>query len=236
MREIIPGKRTKGKGDITLKHNDEELEREKVAEFINQYFVNVGSQTPGDLMGTPLSDPTGTIELATDNQRINEHVDLATSRDELLSDCNPLSKSMEAFAIDPIINEEVLRLVKSINTSKSSGITNLSSKLLKEAFLVLTKHLTFLFNLSLGNLLYPDDWKQALVVPIPKQGDSHSVSNYRPISLLPLPGKILEKLVHSQLSNYLEENDLLEDNQFGFRKERSTMHAASSLIIISTLA
>ena len=66
--------------------------------------------------------------------------------------------------------------------------------------------------------------------PIPKSGDLKKVDNYRPISLLPLPGKILEKLIHTQLSFYLEEDNILSNNQFGFRKQRSTSHAISQLL------
>ena len=56
------------------------------------------------------------------------------------------------------------------------------------------------------------------------------VNNYRPISLLPAPSKILEKIVHDQLSLHIEENRLMSDFQYGFRKNRSTMHAVSQLV------
>ena len=86
-----------------------------------------------------------------------------------------------------------------------------------------------MFNLSLETTIFPADWKRALVVPIPKTGDLTSVQNYRPISLLPLPGKILEKLVHSQLSCFLESNSLLSPAQHGFRREHSTVHSIDQL-------
>ena len=72
---------------------------------------------------------------------------------------------------------------------------------------------------------YVDSWKRALVVPIPKQGNLSKVQNYRPISLLPLPGKILEKLIHQQLSNYFESELLLAAEQHGFRRNHSTIHS-----------
>ena len=65
-------------------------------------------------------------------------------------------------------------------------------------------------------------WKQAVVIPLPKEGDTLNVGNYRPISLLPLPGKILEKIVHDRLMSYLEANNILDKNQGGFRKKHST--------------
>ena len=125
---------------------------------------------------------------------------------------------------------EVEALIHKINVSKSSGITMLTSEILKDCFQILSDKLTYLFNFSIRATSFPNQWKYALVIPIPKQGDSKVVENYRPISLLPLPGKILEKLIHTQLSFYLEENELLTENQFGFRKQRSTSHAISQLL------
>ena len=67
------------------------------------------------------------------------------------------------------------------------------------------------------------------MIPIPKAGDATKVQNYRPISLLPLPGKILEKLVHKQLSSHLESNVILSKWQYGFRQGRSIMHSVAQL-------
>ena len=66
--------------------------------------------------------------------------------------------------------------------------------------------------------------------PGPKVGTPRKPENYRPISLLPLLGKILEKLVHTQLSAHLENNEYLSENRFGFRRQRSTLHAISQLL------
>ena len=88
---------------------------------------------------------------------------------------------------------------------------------------------TWLYNLSLTATSFPDQWKRALVILIPKTGNLSNVQNYRPISLLPLPGKILEKLVHQQITTHLEENSLLAGSQHGFRKKHSTLHSIAQL-------
>ena len=77
---------------------------------------------------------------------------------------------------------------------------------------------------------FPKAGKKAKVIPIPKTGDLSDVSNYRPITLLPTPGKILEKLVHNQLVNNLEEEELMTEFQFSFCKSRSTSHARTQLL------
>ena len=79
--------------------------------------------------------------------------------------------------------------------------------------------------MSLSSGLFPNSWKEALVIPIPKAGTPTDVNNYQPISLLPLPRKVLEKLVHRQLSGFLELNSLLVPMQHGFREGHSTIHS-----------
>ena len=117
---------------------------------------------------------------------------------------------------------EVLKLCKDINVNKSSAIDELSTKILKPAFVTLVDQLTFLFNLCLQNSHFPEAWKQTIVTPLPKEGDLSQCTNYRPISLLPLPGKILEHIIHNGLETHLEGNNLLNQEQGGFRKNNST--------------
>ena len=133
----------------------------------------------------------------------------------------------DLWSIHPFTVNEVFKMIKDINVSKSSGLHNLSSFIVKEAFTVLVEVVTYLFNLSISSSKFPKAWKDALVIPIPKSGDLSKVQNFRPISLLPLPGKLLEKLVHKQLSEHLESKSLLTDVQHGFRKSHSTVHAVA---------
>lgn len=76
---------------------------------------------------------------------------------------------------------------------------------------------------------FPKQWKKAIVVPILKSGDANQPQNHRPISLLPILSKILEKVIANQLTNYLEENHLLSNTQHGFRARLSTETALTKL-------
>ena len=70
---------------------------------------------------------------------------------------------------------------------------------------------------------FPEIWKKAILVPIPKKGKAAGDPlSYRPISLLPIMGKVLESLVHPRLERYLLERKLIPDFQTGFRKGHST--------------
>ena len=105
----------------------------------------------------------------------------------------------------------------------------LSSKLCKDAFVVLTNQLAHLFNCSLASGIFPDKWKVAKILPLFKGGDRENVNNYRPVSLLPLPGKLLEKIVHKRILTFWDDNTFLSNNQGGFRKGHSTTATIGNL-------
>ena len=88
-------------------------------------------------------------------------------------------------------------------------------------------------NQSIISGIFPEAWKLATVIPLPKVNNPSGVSDYRPISLLPLPGKLLEKLLHYYiitLIEYLENNNLLTNKQNGFRKNHNTNDTVLKLV------
>ena len=125
--------------------------------------------------------------------------------------------------------EEVNKLCKGIEVMKASGMDKLSTKVCKDAFMVLGHQLTYLFNCSLEKAVFPHKWKVAKVVPLFKGGSREDVGNYRPVSLLPLPGKLLERIVHKGITKFWEERQFLTDNQGGFRKGFSTVSTIADL-------
>ena len=118
---------------------------------------------------------------------------------------------------------EVTDLVKNIFISKSCAIEGLSTRIIKDAFLVLTFELTYLYNKCLQSGIFPKSWCISMVTPIPKtKVKSTKAGDWRPISQISLSGKLLEKIVHMQLYKNLQLNNILSDRQFGFRKGLST--------------
>ena len=106
---------------------------------------------------------------------------------------------------------------------------NIEYLICKDALTVLAHQLTYLFNCSLSTAVYPSAWKRAKVVPLFKGGDREDVNNFRPVSLLPLPGKLLEKIVHKTISEFFDENHFLSAQQGGFRKGHSTVNTIADL-------
>ena len=85
--------------------------------------------------------------------------------------------------------------------------------------------LCHIINMSLSTGNYPDKLKLVKVIPIHKGCSTHELNNFRPISLISVFDKIIEKIIHSRLYNFLELHNILYENQFGFRKDNSTIYA-----------
>ena len=125
-------------------------------------------------------------------------------------------------------DEQILSLLSSLNARKATGADGISAKMLKLTGSSIVNSLVKLFNLSLKSGIFPSDWKFARVVPIPKGGNHQSPSNYRPISILPIISKLLQKHVHNLLFQHLSNNCPLSPNQWGFTEGKSTTTALLS--------
>jgi len=109
--------------------------------------------------------------------------------------------------------------------NKSPGVDNIGPKILKEISSEIVPALTYIFNLSFSAGLVPESLKLAKVIPVFKKGDQTEPGNYRPISLLTIIDKILEKLMCTRLCEFLQKYKILYEFQFGFRKHHFTVLA-----------
>ena len=205
IKGVFPSKQTKSKGSLSLNDDtNKPICKDEIPNYVNDYFVNIGQKIAASIGSTT-------------NTHVNTHPH------------QPVHNQNKSDLV-PVKEIDVFKEVKAINTKKSSGFPNINSKCLKAAFAATIPELTNIFNLSINSQFFPDPWKEATVIPIPKPGNRKQVQNYRPISLLPLPGKLLERLIHGQIVELLEETRFLTDNQHGFRKNRTTLHAALQLV------
>ena len=126
--------------------------------------------------------------------------------------------------------EKINLLVQNINPNKATGSDGISGQMLLLCGVSVSLPLQIIFRNILSTSIYPDIWKLANVTPIFKKGDKQLIKNYRPISLLPICGKILEKLIFNHLYSYLNTNNLIAKNQSGFRPGDSTTNQLLYLI------
>ena len=135
------------------------------------------------------------------------------------------------FSFEPITSEVVEKLLLSIHSEKSAGLDNLDGKLLKLAVHLVTKPITYIFSQSLMCGVCPQIWKEAKVTPLPKNSKINITGvNSRPISILPVLAKLMEKYVFNQIQSYFSENALSTDFQHAYREGLSTNTALTQLI------
>ena len=128
----------------------------------------------------------------------------------------------DSFNLATVSENTILTILKNTKVSKATGLDNLSGRFLRDGAKVLTKPITDICNLSITSGKFPDSCKLAKLKPIYKKGSLTEASNYRPISLLPLISKVIEKVIHDQTSAFLNSRNLLYNYQSGFRKKHST--------------
>ncbi len=173
--------------------NETVQDRKNIANVMNRFFCNIGTE-----LASKIKPPRNYTP--------------------------PLIKTpSEPFTIELLNEVFVVKVLSGLDMTKSTGIDQIPSKLLKAAASSIGKHLTHVLNVSISTGQLATEWKTAKVTPIFKEGDKTDRNNYRPISILPIVTKILERAIHNQLYLFLCNHNLLANCQSGFRKFHSTM-------------
>ncbi|GBN51415.1 hypothetical protein AVEN_170422-1 [Araneus ventricosus] len=134
-------------------------------------------------------------------------------------ECNKLN-------LNRISREEIQTVIDSLEDNKSPGIDGLTNGIIKELFYADRWWFAKVMNCCFENGIFSTKWKIANVTLIPKEGKDTSLpSSYRPICLLSCWEKVLDKLITKHLVDVLENKKLISENQFGFRRKRSTIDA-----------
>ncbi|KAK3913454.1 putative RNA-directed DNA polymerase from transposon BS [Frankliniella fusca] len=154
--------------------------------------------------------------------RNSELIDSATSQYSNLP--RKFSDINEQFFFGYAMPLDIYKAIQSIK-SKATGVDNLSISFLKLCLPALMPIMEHLFNFCLQNSVFPSMWKMANILPIPKNKSPRECKDYRPVSILCVLGKALEKIVHAQVSEFLSERNLFAEFQSGFRKGHSTVTA-----------
>ena len=207
FQEVGAGKGNKKQSSISsIKVNEDTTSEDpaEIAETFNDFFVNVAS-------------------------RIKEPISNST-HDELKEFCQNKLAEGTRFEIPCLDVTNVRKYLSNIDVTKATGTDNIRPRLLKLAAPYIATEITYICNKSISSSSFPTKWKEAKVSPLHKQGPSDDINNYRPISILPILSKILERHVSDCLLHYLNENDLLHVTQSGFRAQHSCETALTHMI------
>ena len=175
-------------------------EPKKIANAFNDFFIGIGD---------------GGVSNESTNNDFNRYMP---------------SKANCTLMFEPITVDTISRIISGLKPKTSTGIDNISNKLLKFVKNVISEPLSIIINQMLKLGIFPDLLKISKVVPLYKKDDDSNLSNYRPISLLPSISKIFEKVLLEQLTTYLDNNNLIHNHQYGFRKRHSTEYAALHIV------
>ena len=197
----LPSKNTTSTSKICLQENNNiSFDPLKIADIFKEYFSNLAGTLVSKLPSAPNKFGKNYVEKFYNN-----------------------GQSKNKFLFTRVSAETVLKLLKKIEVSKSAGLDNLSGRFLKDGAEVLSYPISQLCNLSIATASFPDSCKTAKLKPLFKnKGSKTEPKNYRPISLLPLLSKVMEKVIHDQTELFLSENEVLYKFQSGFRRDHST--------------
>ncbi|MEW8547257.1 MAG: reverse transcriptase family protein [Candidatus Thiodiazotropha sp.] len=206
FQEVGAGRGCKKSSNITnIINNGSHIEDPtEIANTFNDFFVNVAS-------------------------RIKEPV-TNSNHARLKEFCQSKLPANAKFSISAIDKHKVLKYLSNIDVSKATGTDTIGPRLIKLAAPYIADDISFICNHSIKNSIFPNKWKEAKVSPLYKNGSHDDVNNYRPISILPILSKVLEKHVHECLSNFLHEHNLLHKTQSGFRSHHSCETALIHMI------
>ena len=196
MKEISPN--TIKSNQAMLKDNDKDITSpEEITNVFNEYFANISKNC---ITNTDNKDSSNI------DTKLKEYVENKLKEDDM-------------FVIPPVTDAFTLKHLLSLDTTKAAGLDSHRAKILKSAAPIIDKYITQIYNLNIQSGIFPEEWKTAKVITLHKCKSLTDKANFRPISLLSIISKILERYVFDSTYAFLTHHNLLYDGQSGFRKK-----------------
>ncbi|XP_063531092.1 uncharacterized protein LOC134742088 [Cydia strobilella] len=143
---------------------------------------------------------------------------------------NTIDNYSSSIFLRPVDAKEVFKIIMSLKNSRSSGYDDITTYILKLIAPWICQPIAHIINLSFDQAVFPEQLKLSVVKPLFKKGDRKDPNNYRPITIVPVISKIIEKAMCERLTGFLEKNGLLQAEQYGFRRGHSTELACFDLV------
>ena len=199
IRNIINSKKNSHINETFHIENKDVNDKEIIAKKFNEFYVNIGPTLARNI-------PSGR--------------------------CEPISYIkngiVNSIFLRSVNENEVVTILKDMKSS-SPGWDDISPRIVKQTYKCFLEPLVHISNISILHGVFPNELKIAKVIPLYKGGESKLLVNFRPVSVLPVFSKLLERLMYERITEFIDENEVLYNLQFGFRKNHSTTIAPSLL-------
>lgn len=149
---------------------------------------------------------------------------------------NMTNNNVNTIFLKPTDVMEVFRTIRSLNNTSSTGIDDITTSVLKTSAPCICEPLCYLINMSFEEGSFPNTLKTSIVKPLFKKGEKSDMSNYRPVTLIPIISKIFEKIMLKRLQDFATRYGILIKEQFGFRQNSTTSLACFNLVKLITEA
>jgi exonuclease III len=188
------------------------------------------------LDGNIINDPSQIAQIFNDYLIDSTNIDISSkTTGNYRARLSNVQSLRDSLFLQPCTKDEIIKIMKSLNNTNSVGFDQITTSILKECAVEISSILVHLVNLTFTQGIFPERLKQSKIKPMYKKGNKQDIRNYRPITLVPILSKVLEKAFHNRVSQFLDKHNVIAREQNGFQKHKSTTHAAYSLMRSITL-
>jgi exonuclease III len=144
--------------------------------------------------------------------------------------CPNIQQNINSLFLSSVSSADIQKAIKLLNNTNSTGYDGICTNVIKSSDKALAAPLAHIMNISFLQGVFPERLKYSVIKPLHKKGPKTDLNNYRPVTLIPVISKIFEKVMYDKIMNFVTKNNILVDNQFGFRKNSSTALACFHLV------
>ena len=160
----------------------------------------------------------------------NYFINLVKNSSKASVDTSSLRENPNTMFMTPVIPQDVVRVIRTLKNKNSVGYDEIATKVIKFVSINISIHICHVINLAISTGVFPDALKTVIVKPLHKKNCKEDIANYRPIALIPVFSKVIERVIYELINKFLTKYDILCSEQAGFRKNKSINTALYDLL------
>lgn len=212
----------------------------------NNHFINTSSnksKASWQVINNKYRITEPITEIRLENKTITDPTEIANTFNDYFIDqtqknmttkldTKNLTNYPNSMFMHPVLPQDIFRAIQSLKNKNSTGYDGISTKVVKFVSVDIASHLSHILNTCISSGIFPNSLKTVIVKPLFKKNDKKDLVNYRPIALIPIFSKVMEKVIYDSINNFLSKYDILCTEQKGFRKNKGINMAVYDLLNI----